>query len=73
MPYTARLDYLGLIGVWIDERPRIHEWWARAQQWPSFRRGLRDLIGDAEFAEMRAHGPKIRDDVARLRAGLLAG
>ena len=73
MPYVARLDYLGLLGVWIDDRPRIHEWWAHTQQWPSFRRGLRDLIGEAEFAEMRTHGPKIRDDVARLRAGLRAG
>jgi glutathione S-transferase len=73
MPYAARLDYLGLLGVWIDDRPHIREWWARAQDWPSFRRGLRDLIGETEFAEMRMHGPKIRDDVAKLHAGLVAG
>jgi glutathione S-transferase len=70
MPFAARLDYLGLIGVWIDDRPRVRDWWARAQAWPSFRRGLHDLISEAEFAEMRTHGPNIRDDVAALRAGL---
>lgn len=71
MPFAARLDYLGLIGVWIDERPRVRAWWEHAQAWPSFQRGLRDLITPAEFAEMREHGPKIRDEVAALRAGLL--
>ena len=71
MPYAARLDYLGLLGVWIDERPRVRDWWRLASDWPSFRRGLRDLISEAEFADMRTHGPKIRDDVAALRASLL--
>jgi hypothetical protein len=42
------------------------------QQWPSFTRGLRDLITDAELAEMRTHGPKIRADVEALIAGLRA-
>jgi glutathione S-transferase len=72
MPFAARLEYLGLIGVWIDTRPRVRDWWAMAQHWPSFRRGLHDLITEAEFAEMRTHGPKIRDDVAKLRSSLLA-
>jgi hypothetical protein len=50
--------------VWTDHRPRVRDWWAMAQEWPSFKRGLRDLISEAEFAEMRLHGPKIRDEVA---------
>jgi len=72
MPYAARLEYLGLIGAWLDERPRVREWWARAQDWPYFKSGLRDLISEHEFSEMRIHGPKILDDVkatvAKLRA-----
>ncbi len=72
MPFAARLDYLGLLGVWIDDRPRVRDWWAIASDWPSFKRGLRDLITEAEFAEMRTHGPKIREDVAALLAGLRA-
>ena len=70
MPYVARLDYLGLLGVWIDERPRVRDWWATASDWPSFRRGLRDLITAAEFADMQTHGPNIRDDVVARLAGL---
>jgi glutathione S-transferase len=70
MPFVARLDYLGLLGVWIDDRPHVRDWWTLAQEWPSFKRGLRDLISESEFAEMRTHGPKIRDAVAAHLAGL---
>jgi glutathione S-transferase len=72
MPYVARLEYLGLLDVWTADRPRVRDWWARVQAWPSFRRGLHDLISDAEFAEMRTHGPKIHDEVAARRATLRA-
>ncbi len=68
MPLVARLDYLGLLDLWIDERPRVASWWALAREWPSFNTGLRDLISEAEFSEMRLHGPKIADDVARIIA-----
>jgi glutathione S-transferase len=75
MPFVARLAYLGLLGAWTGDahetlRPHINAWWARVQEWPSFKRGLHDLISEAEFAEMRTHGPKIRADVERLVAGL---
>jgi glutathione S-transferase len=70
MPFVARLAYLGLLGAWTDQRPHINAWWVQVQEWPSFKRGLQDLISEAEFAEMRTHGPKIRADVERLVAGL---
>jgi len=70
MPYAARLDYLGLLGLWFNGRPRTTAWWERAREWPSFRRGLRDRITEAEFIEMRTHGPKIRDEMAALLVGL---
>jgi glutathione S-transferase len=70
MPYAARLDYLGLLGVWIDDRPRIRDWWARASDWSAYKSGLRDRITPAEIEEMRLHGPKIRGEIAALRAGL---
>jgi glutathione S-transferase len=73
MPFAARLDYLGLLDLWTRDRPRVNAWWALAREWPSFRRGLRDLISEAEFTEMRTHGPQIRDDVAALLAGLRNG
>jgi glutathione S-transferase len=64
MPFAARLDYLGLLDLWIKDRPRVMAWWASAREWPSFKTGLRDLISEAEFSEMRMHGPKIANDVA---------
>ena len=70
MPFVARLDYLELLDLWTKERPRVPDWWAMAREWPSFKRGLSDLITEAEFAEMRIHGPKIRDDLSRLLAGV---
>ena len=42
----------------------IKSWWKQAQAWPYFKSGLRDLVTEAEMAEMRTHGPKIRDGVA---------
>jgi glutathione S-transferase len=70
MPYVARLSYLGLLEAWTAGRPHVDDWWARVQQWPSFKRGLSDLISEAEFTEMRTHGPTIRADVEALIAGL---
>jgi glutathione S-transferase len=70
MPYVARLDYLGLLGVWTDSRPQVMKWWTRAQAWPSFKQGLYELITEAELTEMRTHGVTIRDEVAALLAEL---
>jgi ganglioside-induced differentiation-associated protein 1 len=64
MPFAARLDWLGLLDLWTAERPHAESWWKRAQAWPYFKSGLRDLVTEAEMAEMRTHGPKIRDGVA---------
>jgi len=66
MPYVARLDYLGLLGVWIEGRPNVAGWWSWVQQWPSFERGLYDRITAPEFAEMRTHGVTIRADLAAI-------
>jgi glutathione S-transferase len=64
MPFAARLDYLGLLDLWIGGRPQVQEWWDHARAWPFFKSGLYDLISEQEFTEMRMHGPKIRDGVA---------
>ena len=66
MPYAARLDYLGLLDLWIKGRPHVKAWWYSVKQWPSFQSGLRDLISEAELSEMKAHGPKIADDLAEI-------
>jgi glutathione S-transferase len=70
MPLVARLAYLGLLEVWTAQRSHVNAWWERVQQWPSFKSGLSDLITETEYAEMRTHGPKIRDAVAARLAEL---
>jgi glutathione S-transferase len=32
MPFAARLDYLGLLDLWIKDRPRVKGWWALARE-----------------------------------------
>jgi glutathione S-transferase len=68
MPFAARLDYLGLLDLWIRDRPRVKDWWVLAQEWPSFKSGLHDLISEVEYSEMSTHGPKIANDVAAIIA-----
>jgi glutathione S-transferase len=64
MPFAARLDYLGLFDLWTGGRSRVQAWWTHASAWPYFKSGLSDLISETEYAEMRTHGPKIRDGIA---------
>jgi ganglioside-induced differentiation-associated protein 1 len=64
MPYAARLDFLALLDLWINERPQVQSWWAAARQWPAFKSGLRDKISEDEISEMRLHGPKVANEVA---------
>jgi glutathione S-transferase len=70
MPFVARLAYLGLLTAWTSDRPRVNEWWSRAQGWPSFKRGLSDLMTEAEFRDMHTHGLSVREDIEALVARL---
>ena len=64
MPFVARLAYLGLLDVWVADRPHIKAWWERVQQWPSFKTRIerphqRNRIrrdGDARAEDPRAGG-----------------
>ena len=71
MPFAARLDYLGLLDLWTEGRPQRAGTGGSA---PARGRisspGCTILISEAEFAEMRTHGPKIRDGVAAHLAAL---
>ena len=64
MPFVNRLEYLGLLDIWIGKRPKVQEWWARAKQRPSFTRGIIDHFKPGEETEMQESGVKIRDQLA---------
>lgn len=72
MPFVARLAYLDLLDVWVAERPRVRDWWARVQEVPSFKAAIPDQLGPADVTAMRTFGGAIRDRVAERRAEYLS-
>lgn len=73
MPFAARLDYLELLDLWIGERPHVQAWWTRAQARPSFAAAISNALSEADVAEMRTSGAKIRGRIAELREQYVAG
>lgn len=61
MPYVARLSYLSLLDIWIEDRPSIKSWWLRSQDLPSFKAGISSLIMEDEYEAMLVHGLGIKN------------
>ncbi len=68
MPYVARLQYLDLLDLWIENRRFTEFWWKRTKAWPSFISGIAEPMRDQERSEMALHGPSIRTDIVELLA-----
>ncbi len=71
MPFVARLHYLNLLDLWLPERPRTREWFAKAQALPTFKKNIANKLGPADFEAMRTFGTKIRDQVQKQRDAYL--
>jgi glutathione S-transferase len=63
MPFVARMAYLGLLDIWIDDRPATREWWGRVQTLPSFIASIPDKVPAADFDAMKTSGGAIRKRV----------
>jgi hypothetical protein len=63
MPYLARLEYLALLDVWIEGRPRMRAWWEGAKAPPSFRAAITDPL-----TEMERHDGDVRKSNQESRA-----
>jgi glutathione S-transferase len=72
MPFVARLEYLGLLDLWIGERPHVQAWWLRAKARPGFVASIPDVLSENEVAEMHTAGARIRQRVGERRAEFLA-
>jgi glutathione S-transferase len=72
MPYVARLEFLGLLEVWTEDRPAVRAWWQRAHEWPSYIAGIAAPMKQHELDEMATHGPKIRAELQELVAQVAA-
>ncbi len=64
MPFVARMAYLDLLDVWIEDRPATREWWGRAQTLPSFIASIPEKVPAADFEAMKSSGGAIRARVA---------
>ena len=67
MPFVARLAYLNLLEVWLEERPHVADWWRRVEEYPSFKSQIRMHVTDTEMAEMQTSGAKIMSRVSARR------
>ncbi len=63
-PFVARLEYLGLLDVWIAPRTLVQAWWARAKSRPSFKAAIADKLTPEQVSSMRASGARIKDKIA---------
>ena len=66
-PYVARLKYLTLLDIWIEERPLVAAWWKRASRRPSFLVAVRNALNDGEKSDMEIFGGRIRERVRERR------
>jgi glutathione S-transferase len=71
-PYVARVHYLNLLDVWIEERPAIRDWFTRIQARPSYAVAVSDPFGEDEEIEMRKYGSLNQPMVREKRAEYLA-
>jgi glutathione S-transferase len=62
-PYVARLGYLGLLDLWLAERPLARAWWERVQSRPSFG-VIAERLTQEEKDHMWKHGSAIRERIA---------
>ena len=63
-PFVARLEYLGLLDIWIAERPLVQAWWTRAKSRPSFKAAIADKLTPEQISSMHVSGARIKDKIA---------
>jgi glutathione S-transferase len=63
-PFVARLEYLGLLDIWIAERPRVRAWWTRAKTRPSFKAAIANRLTPEQVSSMGVSGARIKGKIA---------
>lgn len=64
IPFAARLDYLTLLDVWIQDRPLVAAWWQSAKARPSFLDAIAKLLKEDQIRAMAESGNRIREEIA---------
>lgn len=71
VPYFARLEYLNMLDIWIEDRPKVIDWHKRIQARPSYQKEVVDWIKQDEWAEMHDAGTRNKARIAEMRADYL--
>jgi glutathione S-transferase len=67
MPFVARLAYLNLLDILIDERPRVQAWWARSKELSSYKKAIPEMLDEEDLSTMKISGTKIREQIRARR------
>ena len=65
-PFIARLYYLTLLEVWLEERPCATAWWEQAKSRQSYEVAIGHALTEIQKIEMKTYGEKARETI-RLR------
>ena len=71
IPFTARLNYLTLLDVWIKDRPLVAAWWQKAKARPSFAGAVAQLLGENQIRTMAESGSRIKGEIAAKHAEIV--
>ena len=66
-PFVARLYYLTLLEVWLEERPCAKAWWERAKSRPSYEVAIGHALNEEQIIEMETNGVKVLEAIRRRR------
>jgi glutathione S-transferase len=72
MPFVARLQYLNMLDIFIDSRPRVQKWFEQAKALSSYQKAIPDMLNEEDLSTMMASGSKIRDQIRARREEHLA-
>ena len=67
IPYVWRIEFLDLVDIWIDQRPRVKAWWSKAKTRSSAVACIPGRLNEEDVAIMKLHGSKLRNAVTAKR------
>ena len=67
MPFVARLQYLNLLDLFINERQNVQKWFDKAKALPSYQRAIPDMLNDEDISTMHSSGTNIREQIRNRR------
>ena len=68
IPYVARLHFLCLLNIWIEDKPHVQKWWARVQALPQYIQSILTPMQEVEIPQMKHHGELIFPQIKSRRA-----